>query len=89
MKLYSDVRTKETYLEFWGASTKHPDVVFKLSTALKNGDVLQSPIVDNIDYTVIQWVIWCFSTLSFGTLRHTRNFLNMLDGIEDYNHYFA
>ena len=25
--MYSDIATKKTYIEVWGASTKHPDII--------------------------------------------------------------
>ena len=30
MIMYSNIKTRETIIEFWGASTKHPDSVIKV-----------------------------------------------------------
>ena len=33
--LYSNIKTHDTYLELWGASTKHPDSRFNFSNFQK------------------------------------------------------
>ena len=56
--LYSDISTKETILELWGASTKHPDVIFRYS------DFVKSLWADE-RAQIIPWLLECASKLSF------------------------
>lgn len=53
-KLYSDISNHETYLECWGASTKHPDSMFRLS------NFKQSPYME-IEDVIFQWALECCS----------------------------
>lgn len=57
-KLYSDIKTHETFLELWGASTKHPDSKFNF----KNFKT-----VEWIDpqFQIIPWIFECASKMSF------------------------
>lgn len=59
-KLYSRVSDKETILELWGASTKHPDSVYHYSDFAKS-DLLPEwhPM------QIFQWILECASKLSF------------------------
>ena len=57
--LYSSLDTKETYLECWGGSTKHPDVIYRFSD-----DFLLSPYFDKQDQ-VIPWLFECASRMTF------------------------
>ena len=56
--LYSDVLSKDTILELWCGSTKHPDVVFHYSAFTK------SLWVDE-NAQIIPWIFECASRLSF------------------------
>ena len=56
--LYSDISSKETVLELWGASTKHPDTVFHYSDFNKS-------LWADAQAQIIPWVLECASKLSF------------------------
>lgn len=58
IKLYSRVSDKETILELWGASTKHPDSTFCFSNFRK------CEFVDE-DAQIFQWLLECASKLNF------------------------
>lgn len=63
--LYSSVETKETYLELWGASTKHPDLRFCFSEYndfIKNDEDFHQAILPGYIY---QWTLWVASKLIF------------------------
>lgn len=58
IKLYSDTGTRDTILELWGASTKHPDSRFFFSR------------FDKVDWfdeqsQVFQWILECASKLTW------------------------
>lgn len=57
--IYSDRETKETYLELWGASTKHPDISFNFSNYKDKCEWL-----DDVSL-IYQWLLFCSSKLSF------------------------
>lgn len=57
-RLYSRLSDKETVLECWGASTKHPDSIFYYSDFEKSAWV---PAVDQ----VAPWLLECASKMSF------------------------
>ena len=56
-KLYSDIETKETILECWGGSTKHPDVVFHFSKFQLSGWV-------NPEFQTVPWILECASKMN-------------------------
>lgn len=56
IKVYD--KDNDKILELWGASTKHPDSVFKFS------DFKKSPSVDE-EHQVFQWLLECASKLTF------------------------
>ena len=56
--LYSNVKTKDTILELWGASTKHPDGRFNFKNFKK------SIWVDE-EHQIFQWLLECASKLNF------------------------
>lgn len=56
--LYSNVKTKDTILELWGGSTKHPDSRFFFK------DFKKSIWVDE-DHQIFQWLLECASKLNF------------------------
>lgn len=56
--LYSDVKTKDTILELWGGSTKHPDSRFHFKKFEK------SKWVDE-ENQIFQWLLECASRLNF------------------------
>lgn len=57
-KLYSDIETRETFLELWGASTKHPDSVFRFSN-------FQLSEWFEPEDQMIQWILECASKMNF------------------------
>ena len=58
IKLYSNIKTHNTILELWGASTKHPDSRFNYSHFQK---------VEWCDdsWQIFQWLLECASRLNF------------------------
>lgn len=56
-RLYSRLSDRETVLELWGASTKHPDSVFYYS------EFKLSPWCDKVHQTV-PWILECASLLN-------------------------
>ena len=58
IKLYSNLETHDTYLELWGASTKHPDSVFRFSN-FKKTELLPDEV------QIFQWVLECASKLTW------------------------
>ena len=59
-KLYSRISDKETVLELWGASTKHPDCMFFFS------DFKKCEWIDPY-YQIFQWILECASKLNLPT----------------------
>ena len=57
-KLYSRISDHETILELWGASTKHPDSLFRFS------DFTLSDWFPS-HRQLFQWILECASKLSF------------------------
>lgn len=58
-QLYSNIDTKDTYFEMWGASTKHPDVMYRFS------DFVKSDYVSDDAWNIAPWIFECASKLSF------------------------
>ena len=59
MFLYSDIKNHKTYLEMWGASTKHPDCRFCFDD-FKMPECWDKPDIDrNNPIFVYQWMIQC------------------------------
>lgn len=63
-KLYSDLTTRKVYLESWGASTKHPDVVNCLDDDRDNGKFVWGFFSSDVD-NIIQWLLYVASTRTF------------------------
>lgn len=59
-KLYSNLDTKETFLEAWGGSTKHPDARHRFSEYSDRSDV------SDLETLVFQWVVHCSSCQLWG-----------------------
>ncbi len=57
--LYSRIDTKDTYLELWGGSTKHPDVMYRFSDYEDKAEWIYP------EWLVYQWIIYCASRLTF------------------------
>lgn len=57
-KLYSRIDTRDTYLELWGASTKHPDLIYRFS------DFKLSEWVPSYRQ-LFQWILECASKSNF------------------------
>lgn len=57
--LYSDVESKNTYLELWGGSTKHPDVMYRFDDWQDKCAWLSE------EDLIFQWIFYCASRLSF------------------------
>ena len=57
--LFSNIETKETYLELWGGSTKHPDVRYRFSDYDGRLTMADWRLVGD----VYQWVLHCASCL--------------------------
>ena len=58
IRLYSRVDNKDTVLELWGASTKHPDSVFRFSNFKKCEFIKE-------EAQIFQWLLECASKLNF------------------------
>lgn len=56
--LYSNVKTKDTILELWGGSTKHPDSRFNFKNFKKS-------MWADEDKQIFQWLLECASKLNF------------------------
>ena len=65
MKLYSDIASKETYIELWGGSTKHPDCVYKLSDYINNqiAETYRNAYETAEIGLILQWVLYVASTM--------------------------
>lgn len=60
--LFSNIKTHETILELWGASTKHPDSRFYFS----NFELPKWAVEEEAKYLqVFQWLLECASKLNF------------------------
>jgi len=59
--LFSNIDTKETYLELWGGSTKHPDVRYRFSDYDNRLTTSDWSLIGDI----YQWVLYCASRLMF------------------------
>lgn len=53
-RLYSRIDNHETYLECWGASTKHPDSMYRFSEFEKS-DFMSD------EESIFQWILECAS----------------------------
>jgi hypothetical protein len=56
-KLYSRIDDRETILEVWGGSTKHPDCVFEFSNFTLSDWVAS-------EAQIVPWILECASKLS-------------------------
>ena len=57
--LFSNIETRETFLELWGGSTKHPDVRYRFSDYDNRLTMEDWSIAGDI----YQWVLYCASCL--------------------------
>ena len=64
MKLYSNIKTHETIVEFWGASTKHPDSVNIYQNDIASGKFIENEYIP-IEYNIIQWLLYVASFKSW------------------------
>ena len=60
IKLYSDIATRETILETWGASTKHPDAVHKYRADIEKGHFIESEYAPP-EMNCFQWLLYTAS----------------------------
>jgi hypothetical protein len=58
IRLYTDIKSKETYLELWGSSTKHPDSRFCFST-------FECSPYTSKEWNIPAWIYWCASRMAF------------------------
>ena len=65
-KLYCNIDTKDTILESWGASTKHPDSIYYYSDYDN-----KSELDDSFEFNGVQWLayiasncLWSFHSIS-------------------------
>ena len=61
--LFSNIETKETFLEFWGGSTKHPDIRCRFSDYDNRLTLEDWSLVGDI----YQWVLYRASCLRIPT----------------------
>ena len=79
MKVYSNIKTKETYFEVWGASTKHPDVRRNLQSDKENEKFFSSTFITCPEYECFQWLAQCISELNFGTLDKLKDLMEIAE----------
>jgi len=60
MKLYSNIETHRTYVEFWGASTKHPDSVHCYQDDVERGKYIPNEYQEDGD-NILQWLMYVAS----------------------------
>lgn len=67
IKLYSNIKTKETRLELWGASTKHPDSVFIYNREKESPkEWLNAEDLNKLDAILIYgWLLKCAGNLTW------------------------
>jgi len=75
IKLYSDIKSRNTIFEVWGGSTKHPDIRRILSYDIEENRFCQSTYITSIEYEVFQWTVQCISELSFGSYHILKRFM--------------
>lgn len=78
MKIYSNIKTKNTYLEIWGGSTKHPDVRKVLQWDKENKDFIPSDLIQGADYECFQWAVQCIAGLEWGTYDLLNDLMQMV-----------
>lgn len=54
--------------ELWGSSTKHADTICSMKRDIKNGLFTKSPLEDNLDSNIFQWLLFVASLQMW---RHT------------------
>ena len=79
MKVYSNIKTKETYFEVWGSSTKHPDVRRNLQSDKENEKFFPSTFITCSEYECFQWLVQCISELNFGTLDKLKDLMEIAE----------
>lgn len=67
MLIYSNIRSKKTYVEWWGGSTKHPDVQRCYQDDVADGRFTENKYFCEDGYNVFQWLVMRCSELTFGT----------------------
>lgn len=75
VKLYSNIKSRNTIFEVWGGSTKHPDIRRVLSYDIDNNKFYPSDYITSIEYMVFQWTVQCISELSFGSYHILEKFM--------------
>ena len=63
--LYSDIKTKDTCLELWGASTKHPDCYFSMNWHCENGKFKKNTLWQDNMFDLYQWLLYIASCVTF------------------------
>lgn len=79
MIVYSNIKTKNTYFEVWGGSTKHPDVRRVLQWDRENGSFTPSTFITSPDYECFQWLVQCISELNFGTFDKLKDLMEIAE----------
>lgn len=59
LKFYSRIDTRDTYLELWGGSTKHPDLCYSFSDYKDTNSYIYKELL------VYQWLLYCASLMFF------------------------
>lgn len=83
MLVYSNIKTKNTYFEIWGGSTKHPDVRRVLQYDIEEDRFTPSQWITTPEYECFQWLVQCCAELSFGTLDHLREVMQWTTCFDD------
>lgn len=60
MILYSRLDNKKTYVEFWGASTKHPDSINCYQSDIEAGEYIPNEFQGD-ECNIMQWLMYVAS----------------------------
>lgn len=53
--------------ELWGASTKHPDLIYSMNQDIKNGLFCRCLFADDQDHDIFQWLLYIASRQTWKT----------------------
>ena len=87
IRLYSSLETKKTYLEFWGASTKHPDIAYCYQSDIERECFDENTLITKDGYSCFQWIIYCLSRMTFHTRYYLSRLLEMVEPIYGDNYF--
>ena len=80
MILYSRLADRKTYVEFWGASTKHPDSINCYQSDIENGKFTPNTYQDE-GGNILQWLMYVASIKMWFT--HARDLIEEIIEIDN------